>query len=104
MGRGKTALGCAVLTVLLVLVSAPASWSISVPPALKSLTPARTTVILIQEKAKKTVKSCNAGDKRKHHGNAAVNAWAVACEFPPKSEPNPESLQAAAAAAIASGA
>jgi hypothetical protein len=54
---------------------------------------------------KKRVRSCNKGDdKRKSHAAAAVDAWAVACEFPPRSQTIPSgALQAAASVAAILG-
>jgi hypothetical protein len=55
---------------------------------------------------KKRIRSCNKGDNRnrKHRTSAAVDAWAVACEFPPRSQPIPSAaLQTAAAVAAILG-
>jgi len=61
-------------------------------------------LVLLQTVKHKKVRSCNKGDDRKGQSNAAVDAWAVACEFPPRSEPNwVSSLQNTAASAIAAG-
>lgn len=54
---------------------------------------------------KKGARSCNKGDNRKHHSSTAVDAWAVACEFPPRSQTIPSGVlqSAATIAAILGG-
>jgi hypothetical protein len=102
MNAAKAGLGSAVLAAALALATVQASHAFSVPSTLRLSAPGITgTAILTRNvKAAKKVKSCNKGDDRKGHHNAAVNAWAVACEFPPRSEPNMQGLTNAAAAAI----
>jgi hypothetical protein len=89
---------------VLALMGAQASHAFSVRPGLSlSTQPAGLgiPVALVSKLRHKKVRSCNAADNRKHHAKAAVDAWPVACEFPPRSEPNPATYQGLTAAAIA---
>lgn len=64
------------------------------------------TATAVKTTARKRVRSCNKGDDRKHRASSpAVDAWAVACEFPPRSQSLPSAaLQSTASiAAILSG-
>jgi hypothetical protein len=101
MKAAKAGFCSAILAAALGVATTHAAHAFSVPSAVRLSTPGvvGTAVLTRNVKAKK-VKSCNKGDDRKRRHKAAVDAWAVACEFPPRSEPNLQGLTNAAAAAI----
>ena len=104
MNVPKAGLAWTIAAGALALASAQASHAFSVKPGLSLSVEAgsvATPVALVSRLRHKKVRSCNVGDNRKNHRKAAVDAWPVACEFPPRSEPNPETYQGLAAAAIA---
>ena len=100
----RTLLSCMVVVALLSLAAPVSSFAFSTPTWVPRPAHASTFVLLDQKVKQKKVRSCNKGDDRKNRENAAVDAWAVACEFPPRSEPNwVSSLQNTASTAIVAG-
>jgi hypothetical protein len=97
----KAALGCAALTASLTLAAAPAGSAFSSQGALRLVQQSRSNAVFGAVVKRKTVKSCNKGDDRKGHAKAAINAWAVACEYPPLVVPNTSAFQTALASSVA---
>jgi hypothetical protein len=92
------------------LLAAPA-WGIGGASKLEQLrggegTAPAKSIALTSTVTRKRARSCNAGSNRKgtRQSPAAVNAWAVACEFPPRSQTIPSgALQNAVATAAILG-
>lgn|SRR6516162_6819660 len=100
----RTLLSCVAAVALLSLAAPVSSLAFSSPTWVPRPGEPSTLVLLLQTEKHKKVRSCNKGDDRKNRSNAAVDAWAVACEFPPRSEPNwVSSLQTTTASAIVAG-
>jgi len=102
---GLCSLATALIATLALATASPGLAS-STAPALKATLPAVLPIahfLPVLTRKRKLIRSCNKGDNRKNHASSAVDAWAVACEFPPRSRLQPVSALDTAATIAALG-